>query len=222
MVDVSDPAQPREVGFYDTPGYAEGVAVSGSYIYVADRDGGLVILRFTRAGPTPTPSPTPTGMVTPTGTPVETPTGTPTPIRTPTPGPTAPPPTPQPGRPSIDQVRSCFIGPFYFWGYPLPNRYDAFVDWKGLSPAYVGFVLNGAFSREAASRNPVSHVYNMGFDLRYDPLGARIYMPFDGYVNYFVNMAFRILSPDSSIRILGYFEIRDLIRTPGTLVRKGT
>lgn len=61
------------------------------------------------------------------------------------------------------------------------------------------------------------------------PLGARIYMPFDGYANPFVNMALRIpeiriLSRDRSIQIqlLGYFEIRDLIRTPGTLVRKGT
>jgi hypothetical protein len=36
IVDVSDPAHPSEVGSYDTPGYASGVAVSGSYAYVAD------------------------------------------------------------------------------------------------------------------------------------------------------------------------------------------
>ncbi|MFN3929222.1 MAG: carboxypeptidase regulatory-like domain-containing protein, partial [Thermoflexus sp.] len=51
IVDVSDPAAPREVGFYDTPGYAGDVAVVGSYAYVADGEGGLVILRFT-GGPT--------------------------------------------------------------------------------------------------------------------------------------------------------------------------
>jgi hypothetical protein len=32
------------VGGYDTSGYAQGVAVSGNYAYVADSDGGLVIL----------------------------------------------------------------------------------------------------------------------------------------------------------------------------------
>ncbi len=52
MIDVSNPASPREVGFYDTPGYAMGVAVSGPYVYVADGDGGLVILRFLGAGAT--------------------------------------------------------------------------------------------------------------------------------------------------------------------------
>jgi len=36
VVDVSDPAAPREAGFYDTPGRAEGVAVSGGLAYVAD------------------------------------------------------------------------------------------------------------------------------------------------------------------------------------------
>ncbi len=43
VVDVSNPAQPREVGFYDTPGWAEGVAVSGAYAYVADGDGLRVV-----------------------------------------------------------------------------------------------------------------------------------------------------------------------------------
>jgi hypothetical protein len=36
VIDVSNPSSPREVGFYDTPGWAYGVAVSGSYAYVAD------------------------------------------------------------------------------------------------------------------------------------------------------------------------------------------
>ena len=30
------PPSPVEVGYYDTPGYARGVAVSGNYAYVAD------------------------------------------------------------------------------------------------------------------------------------------------------------------------------------------
>jgi hypothetical protein len=50
VVDVSDPAQPTEVGFYDTPalGNAWGVYVSGSTAYVADvHYGGLFILRYT-------------------------------------------------------------------------------------------------------------------------------------------------------------------------------
>ncbi len=36
VVDVSNPAAPFEVGFYDTPGSAQGVAVAGAYAYVAD------------------------------------------------------------------------------------------------------------------------------------------------------------------------------------------
>jgi hypothetical protein len=36
IIAVSDPAHPREVGFYYTSGVAEAVAVSGGYAYVAD------------------------------------------------------------------------------------------------------------------------------------------------------------------------------------------
>ena len=36
IIDVSDPADPTETGFYDTPGSAEAIAVSGNYAYVAD------------------------------------------------------------------------------------------------------------------------------------------------------------------------------------------
>jgi len=43
-VDVSDPAHPTEVGFCDTPGYAQSVAVAGDYAYVADGDDGLRIV----------------------------------------------------------------------------------------------------------------------------------------------------------------------------------
>jgi hypothetical protein len=35
VIDVSNPANPREVGFFDTPGFAEDVYVSGNYAYVA-------------------------------------------------------------------------------------------------------------------------------------------------------------------------------------------
>jgi hypothetical protein len=44
VVDVSDPSSPFEVGSYDTPGNAFGVAVAGSYAYVAEGDVGLEIL----------------------------------------------------------------------------------------------------------------------------------------------------------------------------------
>jgi hypothetical protein len=44
VIDVSNPSSPREVGFYDTPGYASGVAVSGTYAYVADRGAGLRVI----------------------------------------------------------------------------------------------------------------------------------------------------------------------------------
>ena len=45
IIDVSNPAAPTEAGFYDTPGLAWSVAVAGDYAYVADGDGGLIILR---------------------------------------------------------------------------------------------------------------------------------------------------------------------------------
>jgi hypothetical protein len=51
VIDVSNPANLREVGFFDTPGVAYGVYVSGNYAYVADGYGGLFILRFTGAQP---------------------------------------------------------------------------------------------------------------------------------------------------------------------------
>ena len=44
IIDISTPASPSEVGFYDTPGYALGVYVMGNYAYVADRDSGLRII----------------------------------------------------------------------------------------------------------------------------------------------------------------------------------
>ena len=41
VVNISDPENPEEVGYYDTPGGAVGVAVSGDYAYVADGYSGL-------------------------------------------------------------------------------------------------------------------------------------------------------------------------------------
>ncbi|MEO0070733.1 MAG: hypothetical protein ABIK39_01415, partial [candidate division WOR-3 bacterium] len=46
VISIADPAHPNEVGYYDTPGYACGVAVSGNYAYVADYDAGLRIIEF--------------------------------------------------------------------------------------------------------------------------------------------------------------------------------
>jgi hypothetical protein len=52
IINVADPAHPTEAGFYDTPGWAWGVAVSGSYAYVADGDGLRIINVADPAHPT--------------------------------------------------------------------------------------------------------------------------------------------------------------------------
>jgi hypothetical protein len=44
IIDISDPATLTEVGFYDTPGGGQGVAVAGDYAYVADTDRGLRVV----------------------------------------------------------------------------------------------------------------------------------------------------------------------------------
>ncbi len=44
VVDVSDPTQPVEVGFHQTPGHAYGVAVAGVMTYVADGETGLRVV----------------------------------------------------------------------------------------------------------------------------------------------------------------------------------
>ncbi|MCD4751405.1 MAG: hypothetical protein K8R59_18715, partial [Thermoanaerobaculales bacterium] len=36
VIDVSDPFDPSEIGFYETPGLPHDVAVSGGYVYLAD------------------------------------------------------------------------------------------------------------------------------------------------------------------------------------------
>jgi len=47
VIDVSDPKNPTETGYWDTPGYPEGVFISKGYAYVADRWDGLWILKYT-------------------------------------------------------------------------------------------------------------------------------------------------------------------------------
>ena len=44
VFDVSNPANPVQVGGYDTIGFAHSVAVSGNYAYVADSDAGLQVI----------------------------------------------------------------------------------------------------------------------------------------------------------------------------------
>ncbi|MFQ5342986.1 MAG: LamG-like jellyroll fold domain-containing protein, partial [Anaerolineae bacterium] len=52
VIDISNPAGPREVGFYDTPSSAWGVAVAGHYAYVADGYSGLRVIDISNpAGP---------------------------------------------------------------------------------------------------------------------------------------------------------------------------
>jgi len=50
VLDLSDPTAPREVGAYDTSGYAKGIHVAGMYTFVGDWSGGLLTLRFTPSG----------------------------------------------------------------------------------------------------------------------------------------------------------------------------
>ena len=46
VINVADPAAPVEAGFYDTPGYAQGVAVVGKLVYVADGSSGLRVVNL--------------------------------------------------------------------------------------------------------------------------------------------------------------------------------
>jgi hypothetical protein len=53
---VSDPAHPTEVGFYDTPGDACGVAMARNYACVADYDAGLRIIEYVSVDVEETPN----------------------------------------------------------------------------------------------------------------------------------------------------------------------
>ena len=44
VVDVQDPTDPHEVGFYDTPGSARHGAAGNGYVYVADNDGSARVI----------------------------------------------------------------------------------------------------------------------------------------------------------------------------------
>jgi hypothetical protein len=46
IINISNPANPTEAGFYDTPGIAHGVSVAGNYAYVADGGAGLRIINI--------------------------------------------------------------------------------------------------------------------------------------------------------------------------------
>jgi hypothetical protein len=46
VMDTSHPTAPRWVGTCDTQGWAQEVALTGDYVYLADDPGGLLILRF--------------------------------------------------------------------------------------------------------------------------------------------------------------------------------
>ena len=44
IVDVSDPAEPQELGSYSTPGYSQALAVDGRHLFMANRGDGISIL----------------------------------------------------------------------------------------------------------------------------------------------------------------------------------
>ena len=46
LVDIANPGQPQIIDQFETPGYADDVLIMGDLIYVADRTGGLLILRL--------------------------------------------------------------------------------------------------------------------------------------------------------------------------------
>jgi hypothetical protein len=50
-VDVVDPGNPVEVAAYEGPDWAEGVAVLGREVYLADSEDGLLVFHHTRFGP---------------------------------------------------------------------------------------------------------------------------------------------------------------------------
>jgi hypothetical protein len=48
IINIANPASPTEVGFYDSPGIAKGVALNGNWLYLADgTTGGLKIIDVT-------------------------------------------------------------------------------------------------------------------------------------------------------------------------------
>ena len=47
VIDISDPTEPEEIGFYDTPGEALSVTVRGDLAFVADHYEGLRVINIT-------------------------------------------------------------------------------------------------------------------------------------------------------------------------------
>lgn len=101
VVDVTDSFNPGLYEHYQCPGSVNGIDVVGDYIYLANEEGGLRVVRLSHSSePTPTPSPTPTDTQSPTVGPTETASATPTPTATPSLTPTSLPtntPTSTPG-----------------------------------------------------------------------------------------------------------------------------
>jgi hypothetical protein len=50
VIDILNPTAPYEVGYYDTPGRAQGIKAIGNLAYIADYSCGFVILEFTGSG----------------------------------------------------------------------------------------------------------------------------------------------------------------------------
>jgi len=46
LIDISNPANPTEIGFYDTKGNAEGIFVKDTIAYVADGGNGLYLIHY--------------------------------------------------------------------------------------------------------------------------------------------------------------------------------
>jgi len=44
IIDINDPVNPTEVGYYGIPNYANDIHVSGNNVYIASRYGGLRII----------------------------------------------------------------------------------------------------------------------------------------------------------------------------------
>jgi hypothetical protein len=46
LIDISNPSEPTEVGYYQPPDYVQDIAIHDNFIYVALHDSGFLILRF--------------------------------------------------------------------------------------------------------------------------------------------------------------------------------
>ena len=74
----------------------------------------------------------------------------------------------------MSSVSTCIRGPYFFQGVQLPNRHNAQVIWRGATPGYVEFRLNGITGRDSSPKgNTYSYSFNMGTDLRYGENGER-------------------------------------------------